>query len=181
MNKLHIVDTNILCCYLQIPGKETVGSSKEWTLEKIEQKIEQIHKNAEGIVIPLPMMIELGNHIGHGQYRSSYSRLKELIKKTIDFKAPFHAFNEQQVFWQGNGLLNIVERWEEHFYTSNAGLGDILVLALASYFKTNLSGRRYEVEIWSADNGLNLLDGIDFFSEKVEPVNKEEKIRKARY
>lgn len=181
MNKLHIIDTNILCCYLQIPGKETVGSSDIWNLEKIEEKINKISENNEGIVVPLPIMIELGNHIGHEQCRDSYLRFKELIRKTIDFQAPFHAFNEQRIFWEGKALLDIVEQWGGHFYSSDAGLADILILALASYFKTNLSGRRYEVEIWSADGGLNSLSGIEFFVEKTEANDKKEYTRRTRY
>lgn len=177
MIKLHIIDTNILCCYLKIPGKDTL---KDWDIKKIEEKIEDISIKEEGIVIPLPMMIEIGNHIGHLQHRESYLRLSELIKKTIDLEAPFHAFNEQKIFWEGKSILHIVEEWEKHLYTTKVGLGDILILALASYFKTNLSGRRYDVDIWSADNDVNLLREIDFFSEKLEPKKETKKTRVSR-
>lgn len=59
MNKIYIMDTNILSCHLNV--KSTVGNGDIWDKEKIQEKIEEITKEKNTIVVPLPVMIELGN------------------------------------------------------------------------------------------------------------------------
>lgn len=176
MSKLYIMDTNILCCYLKIPGKEVVGSGKQWDFEKINEKISEIEKGKDSIVIPLPVMIELGNHIGHEKNYEKHGALEDLIEKTIENTAPFHSFNQQKNIWKDENLKKIISEWKKYLFQDSSrdessdkkkglGLGDIFVLALASYFKTDQSGHRYNVEIWSADNGIISLKDTIFFGD----------------
>lgn len=176
MSKLYIMDTNILCCYLKIPGKEVVGNGKQWNFETIMKKINEIEKDKGSIVIPLPVMIELGNHIGHEKDYERHGALEELIEKTIENTAPFHSFNQQRSIWKDENLKKIISEWKKYLFQDSSrdesidkkkglGLGDIFVLALASYFKTDQSGHRYDVEIWSADNGIISLQDTVFFSD----------------
>ncbi|MGL4672147.1 hypothetical protein [Cetobacterium sp.] len=177
MSKIYIMDTNILCTYLGIKGKQTLGNGDIWNKESIEEMISEIEKNNHTIALPLPMVIEAGNNIGHAKDRIGFLKLKELLEKTFDETAPWHSFNEQKIFWEEGKLKEILEKWGDLIF-HEIGLGDFMVLALKDYYRLSSEGRRYEVEIWSGDEALKNYEDIEIFkSEKIKSNRVERKSR----
>jgi len=97
MAKVVIFDTSILCCWLQIPGKETYGPSHDqWDKSRIDLTIQQEKSNNSTFVLPLATIIETGNHIAQiaGNRRFSLAQsLSNLILKTAEASEPWAAFS----------------------------------------------------------------------------------------
>lgn len=148
MNKIYIMDTNILSCHLNV--KSTVGNGDIWDKEKIQEKIEEITKEKNTIVVPLPVMIELGNQISNDKKYNACSELINIIEKNLDEKEPWHSFNEQKIFWDENKLKNIIRNWEVQAQ-SGINFGDFLIVGLAAHYALRYSGKE-NVELWTADN-----------------------------
>ena len=57
-----IIDTSVLCCLLEVPGKETCGSGAErWDRSRVEKLLAE--ERGSTLVLPLATIIETGNHI----------------------------------------------------------------------------------------------------------------------
>lgn len=64
MRKVVIIDTSILCVYLQVPNYTTCGpDSDRWDFTRVDAKIQEEIKNESTLVLPLATIIETGNHI----------------------------------------------------------------------------------------------------------------------
>jgi len=71
MKKVLIIDTSILCVWLEVPGMEPVGHHHDrWDKTRVEEKIHEEEQNKSTFVLPLATIIETGNHIakGFGKY-----------------------------------------------------------------------------------------------------------------
>ena len=61
-----IIDTSILCVWLQIPGMEECGrDSDKWTFKRVDEKVNKERKDGTDFVLPIATIIETGNHIAH--------------------------------------------------------------------------------------------------------------------
>ncbi|MGL4375199.1 MAG: hypothetical protein ACRCT1_02075, partial [Microcoleaceae cyanobacterium] len=68
MRKVLIIDTSILCVWLQVPGKETCGSDKnQWNKERLEPILADEEKKKTIFVLPLATIVETGNHIAQAK------------------------------------------------------------------------------------------------------------------
>ncbi len=104
MKKVLIINTSILCVYLQVPGKETCGSQgNKWNKIKVDEILEKEEKTKTTLfVLPLAAIIETGNHIAQAATKQRYQIAKELanlIKLAVDGKIPWATFTEQSVLW----------------------------------------------------------------------------------
>ncbi len=64
MRKVLILDTSILCVWLDVPGMEGCGpDSDRWDKLRVEEKIQEEEQNRTTFVLPLASIIETGNHI----------------------------------------------------------------------------------------------------------------------
>ena len=64
MKKVLIIDTSILCVWLDIPGMDTCGpDSNRWDKERVNNKILEESDAKTTFVLPMATLIETGNHI----------------------------------------------------------------------------------------------------------------------
>jgi hypothetical protein len=78
MSKVLIMDTSMLCCWLQVPGKETCGTTKDkWNFHRVNAKIQEELAAHTTLVLPLAAIIETGNHIAQAN-GDRYSLAKKL-------------------------------------------------------------------------------------------------------
>lgn len=170
MAKVNIIDTNFLLCYLEVPGKKTIANGFDWDSESIAEMIKECQKNCETIVIPLPMMIEAGNIIGHEKAKKSCEGLIEMINNTFESEAPWHSFHEQKCFWESETLSLALSKWKEQI-NAKIGLGDFLLLLLKDYYLNKM--RHSEVTIWTGDVAVEAFDNF--------PIMPRSHRRESRY
>ncbi|MDM8548265.1 hypothetical protein [Candidatus Venteria ishoeyi] len=66
MRKILVIDTSILCVWLEIPGKTTCGTSNDhWDKVRVDDVIAQEEQQGAMFILPLASLIETGNHIAH--------------------------------------------------------------------------------------------------------------------
>lgn len=151
--KIVVIDTSILCSWLNVPGKETCGPDNDrWDCKRVTDTIESLKAEGAKFVMPLAVIIEAGNHIaqcsGH-QKHSVVRRFVNLIHATLDSEEPWIAFTEQTILWSAESLSALIDRWQD-FALSNHSLGDASIVDVANHYAR--FGR--EVEIFTADAGL---------------------------
>lgn len=73
MKKVLVLDTSILCVWLEVPGFNDCGPAHErWDKQRVAIKIEEEHAARTTFVLPLASLIETGNHIA----QAAHSRLE---------------------------------------------------------------------------------------------------------
>lgn len=71
MKRVLIIDTSILCVWLDVPGMGNCGPDHDkWDKRRVDEKIEAEKTNNTVFVLPLATIIETGNHIA----QSAHSR-----------------------------------------------------------------------------------------------------------
>ena len=152
-SKVIIFDTSVLCCWLQVPGKETCGPENDrWDYDRISQKVSDENSNHSIFVLPLATIIETGNHIAFtgGDRFHLAQHLAELIRKTATESDPWAAFGHQNELWSPERLLELADNWPE-FAAQGLGIGDTTIKNVADYYaNTNAMA----VEILTGDQGL---------------------------
>jgi hypothetical protein len=64
VRRVVILDTSVLCCWLQVPGKQEAGPAHErWDYARVEKLLEAERGKGSLFVLPLASVIETGNHI----------------------------------------------------------------------------------------------------------------------
>lgn len=148
--KVLILDTSVLCCLLDVSGKETCGPVEDrWTKARIEKLLND-EKHAT-IVLPLASIIETGNHIAQSKARrfETATEFCNKLKSVADAEIPWAAFSEQADLWSAESLHTIADEWPA---LANTGLsmGDATIKTVAEYYgKTGMI-----VEIITGDAGL---------------------------
>ena len=114
--KALILDTSVLCVYLQIPFMEECGTnSNHWNYRKISQKLEDEEAKETVFVLPLAAVIETGNHItqisGSKRYEIA-QKLTRIMQSAADEMSPWVAFSQQIELWSGEGLKTLATDWQ---------------------------------------------------------------------
>lgn len=158
MRKVLILDTSILCVWLEVPGMEGCGPDTDrWDKQRVEEKIQEEEQNRTTFVLPLASIIETGNHIA----KSAHSRLErgnalaELIKKSAKEETPWAAFSEQSVLWSPEKLESLANEWP-NLAAQRISLADATIKNVAEYY-AQLS---CQVEILTGDGGLKAYQPI---------------------
>lgn len=84
MKKVLIIDTSVLCVWLDIPGMDTCGPENDkWDMQRVQKKIENEQKNNATFALPLATILETGNHIAKAPHsrKEKADELGELMKK----------------------------------------------------------------------------------------------------
>lgn len=168
-NKIIIIDTSIMCCWLNICGKETCGPDNEkWDKEKVEKYIEGETNKGATLVLALPVIIETGNHIAQAAQRRYECGVKfvEMITMAVDEKSPWAAFSRQEELWGGEKIKELVEVWPEYVKEQkekNLSMGDIMIKSVVDFYVE--LGR--EVVILTGDKGLQIHKDVDIRSANV--------------
>ena len=152
MKTVLIIDTSILCVYLEVPGKDTCGSNNQWNKQGVDDLLKREEQKSTTFVLPLAAIIETGNHIAQAVTEHRYKiaqDLAEIILKTAKEETPWAAFTEQSVLWDIQGLKNLAVEWPE-LAAQKISIGDATIKSVADYYaKTGL-----KVEILTGDAGL---------------------------
>lgn len=158
MNRVLILDTSILCVWLDVPGMDTCGPEHDkWNKERVNTKIQDETGKRTTFVLPLASIIETGNHIS----QANHSRLErgealaELIKKSADQLTPWAAFSDQSVLWTSEKLKELAEKWPG-LAVQKLSLGDATIKDVAEYY----AQMGYSVEILTGDQGLKAHEPI---------------------
>lgn len=144
-----IIDTSVLCCFLKVPGKETAGSGKSaWDYEKA---FNILSKDKATRVLPLATLIETGNHVAQakGDRHPTSQALADIIRQAASAKSPWAAFADQADLWQPDELLALAETWPG-LALGGTSIGDATIKTVAEYY----AKAGFEVEIVTGDEGL---------------------------
>lgn len=152
-NKIAIIDTSILCCWLKVPGKETCGSGDRIIdFHSADNMIQKAIDDGKYLVLPLAVIIETGNHIAHAKYGDRYEIARELgtiMNKAADEESPWSAFTEQGNLWNADSLKKLAKEWPADA-AREVSLGDATISKVADYY----SSMGCEVSILSGDRLL---------------------------
>ncbi|MHB1629989.1 MAG: hypothetical protein ACYCVB_16735 [Bacilli bacterium] len=157
--KVLILDTSMLCCWLQVPGKETCGSRDDtWDKARVDSLLNgEIQKGAT-LVLPLATIIETGNHISQSprlRYETA-QRFGSLIMKTAERRSPWAAFSDQSALWSAEQLKHLAETWPDKA-AQRISIGDAMIIAVAEYYSKIQS---IQVEILTGDAGLKAYQAV---------------------
>jgi hypothetical protein len=158
MQQVVVLDTSVLCCWLQIPGKETAGSgSHKWDFKRVDDLIKNRLEEGCYLVLPLATVLETGNHISQAQSLrfEIATELCNLIDKAADGSAPWAAFTEQAVLFTPDKLKVVVTDWPD-LAAGGTSIGDFLIVDVARYY----ADAGMKVEILTGDEGLKAYEPV---------------------
>lgn len=150
--RILIVDTSVLCCWLQVPGKEEAGPLEDrWNHERISQLLEEELKQKSTLVLPLATLIETGNHIAQAPANrfECATALAGYLREAANATSPWVAFTEQTELWQSTNLHALADVWPQ-LAAQKLTIGDATIKDVAEYY----AKAGYAVEILTGDAGL---------------------------
>ena len=151
-----ILDTSVLCCWLQVPGKEEAGPVDDrWDHDKIDALLIAERAQDSTFVLPIATLIETGNHISQApsQRFERASSLADYLRQAADAQSPWAALTDQSQFWQAENLRALAESWPA-LAAGGTSIGDATIKNVAEYY----AKAGYFVEILTGDAGLKAYD-----------------------
>lgn len=114
MPKVIVIDTSIMCVWLQIPGFENCGRQDDlWDHERVNARIEAEIEANTTLVLPLATIIETGNHIS--QAKANRYQLAQhfaaILRGSVNNEVPWAAFSEQSELWNDEAILRLADQW----------------------------------------------------------------------
>lgn len=152
MRRVLIIDTSILCCWLQIPNKETCGPiENRWDYSRVEKYINDKLNLGYFLVLPLATLLETGNHIANANSLrfEQATALANYLQKAAESEEPWAAFTEQAKLFDIPSLRKIAEKWPD-LASTGMSIGDYLIKDVAEYYAE--SGMT--VDLLTGDEGL---------------------------
>lgn len=153
MKKVLVVDTSVLCVWLEVTGKVSCGPDNDrWDKARVEGKIKEEIEAGTTFVLPLASIIETGNHISQSatHRRERAVALADLIRKSADEETPWAAFSDQSILWTTEKLKGLSDSWPA-LADQKLSLGDATIKDVAEYYAQ--TGTTH-VEILTGDQGL---------------------------
>lgn len=158
MKRVLVIDTSILCVWLDVPGMESCGPDNDkWDKTRVNAKLAEESDNRTTFVLPLASIIETGNHIsqaGHSR-RERGQALADLMRKSADEESPWAAFSDQSVLWSPEKLKAMADFWPD-LAAQKLSLGDATIKDVAEYY----AQPGYAVEILTGDQGLKAYEPV---------------------
>jgi len=141
-----LIDTNILCCLFQIPGKATCH---KYSLHEIQTKLKTYEDQNATFIIPFPVIIEVGNHIANtANAFENAKKFVDVIEKIKSGITPYAIFSDQKILWDERTLSAIMSDWPK--LSNQLSLCDFLIKFLADYYQKG----NWQVNIFTSDEGL---------------------------
>ena len=153
-----ILDTSVLCCWLQVPGKDEAGPVNDrWDHARIAQLLQEERGQGSTFVVPIATLIETGNHIAQapGQRFERASDLAGYLKEAADAQSPWAAFTEQSSLWESDNLRKVAETWPA-LANGGTSIGDHTIKDVAEYY----AQAGCFVEILTGDAGLKAYEPV---------------------
>lgn len=147
-----ILDTSVLCCWLQVPGKDKAGPKNDcWDHDRIDNLLAQERARKSTFVLPIATLIETGNHIAQAPSLrfERASALANYLREAADAQSPWAAFTDQSPLWQAENLRALADSWP-HLASGGTSIGDATIKDVAEYY----AKAGYIVEIITGDEGL---------------------------
>lgn len=147
-----ILDTSVLCCWLQVPGKEEAGPAHDrWNHDRIKTLLDRERTKNSTFVLPMATLIETGSHIAQapGQRFQRASSLADYLREAADARSPWAAFTDQSPLWQSENLRTLADTWPA-LAAGGTSIGDATIKDVAEYY----AKAGYLVEILTGDEGL---------------------------
>jgi len=154
--KVLIIDTSILCVYLELPHFTQCGPTHDaWDIPRVQRKINIEQAAQTSFVLPLATIIETGNHIAQisGDPYPFAMKFGEIIRACCDNEVPWAAFSAQGELWTDEVLRNLANTWPQQA-ARRTSIGDATIALVAQYFH-ELGNT---VEILTGDEGLKILE-----------------------
>jgi len=158
MRKVLILDTSILCVWLEVPGRECCGPDYDrWDKLRVDQKIQEEEQANTTFVLPIASIIETGNHIAHASHsrRECAQRLASLMVLSAQKQSPWAAFSEHTLLWSPEKLEQLAKEWPD-LANQKISLADATIINVAAYYKE----MQRSVEILTGDQGLKAFEPI---------------------
>lgn len=158
MKKVLIIDTSILCVWLEVPGMDDCGPDNDkWNKQRLDEKIEGEEQAHTTFVLPLASIIETGNHISQAAHsrRERGQALAELMRKSANEQTPWAAFSEQSTLWSPEKLIRLADAWPD-LAAQRLSLGDATIKDVAEYY----AQMNFQVEILTGDQGLKAYEPV---------------------
>jgi hypothetical protein len=147
-----ILDTSVLCCWLQVPGKDEAGPLDDrWNHARIANLLEQERAKGSTFVLPIATLIETGNHIAQSPVLR-FERANSLagyLREAADASSPWAAFTDQSQLWQADNLRALADNWPP-LARGGTSIADATIKDVAEYY----AKAGYFVEILTGDAGL---------------------------
>ena len=153
-----ILDTSVLCCWLQVPGKEEAGPVNDrWNHDRINTLLEEERAKDSTFVLPIATLIETGNHIAQAPSHrfERANSLATYLREAADAQSPWAAFIDQTPLWQSENLRLLAETWPQ-LAKGGISIGDHTIKDVAEYY----AKAGYFVEILTGDAGLKAYEPI---------------------
>lgn len=160
--KVAILDTCLACVWLEVPRKEVVGADNDqWDTERVQCEITERTREGYEIVLPIAVMIEMGNHIAQIKQdnRVEYiERFRSMMSAALEGTSPWILFNNQNELWKRDHLIPLIDTWETlNERGEKHSLADVSLLDIATYYRN----AGYEVTILTADRLLKAYEQVD--------------------
>lgn len=152
MRKILIIDTSVLCVYLNVPYMDDCGPDDDkWDHERVIKKINDEIDRHGLLVLPLATLIETGNHIAQANSRRYELAvgLSAIIKKVAKEEEPWAAFTFQKKLWDEENLIRLADCWPD-LAKGGLSIGDATIKDVAEYY----TEAGCQVEILTGDAGL---------------------------
>ncbi len=154
-----IMDTSMLCCWIDVPGKNTCGPTEDqWDHNRVDQFLQNKIQEGATLVLPLATIIETGNHIAqsaHSRYECA-RKLADIMKKAADNETPWAAFSDQSSLWTKESLKKLAEEWPNQA-AQHISIGDATIINVAEHYAKSDS---FDVEILTGDEGLKSFEPV---------------------
>lgn len=171
MGKIMIIDTNIMCVWLKVPGKDTAGKNNEWNYENVSAHINEEIEQGTKLCLPMTSVIETGNHIAHinGNKVPPADALKKIIIESANGNNPWLVFDQQNGIWEAEKLTELITNWNTEVKQREHALGDAIIVEIAKSYVSN-----FDIEIFTGDSLLK------DFERKIMGQKKKKKLRRNR-
>jgi len=151
-NRVAIIDTSLMCCWLRIPGRDTVGSEPDrWDHHRTDSAICSEIAAGRQLVFPITTLIEAGNFSAQTPHsrREAAQRLSEKLREALSGSRPWSSFTEQFTTIHQDALTMVCDHWPDEA-AREVSIGDYLIKSVADYY--GRSG--FDVNILSSDSLL---------------------------
>jgi hypothetical protein len=157
MQQVIIIDTSILCVYLEVPGNEIVGKDDDkWDKQRVDQYLDERIKHKAQFIVPVAAIIETGNHIAQANHQRfvTANRFANLLIQMANREMPWEIFTEQeyQLIWSETQIKQLATEWPK-LAEARLSLADFTIKEIANFYH-NLNPKKFTVEIFTADQGL---------------------------
>ena len=153
-----IIDTSVMCCLLDIPGKQTCGPDHDkWDTDRAKEALKKAGEEGATLVLPLATLIETGNHIAQApQLRYELATdFAQYVRLAADGQSPWAAFTDQADLWGQDQLRQLAATWPA-LAAGNTSIGDATIKDVAEYYAKG----GFKVEILTGDAGLKAYQPI---------------------